>query len=83
MRRRKGWNVCICIFWFKGTSTSKAIGAHNEMIMDDYDGQMTFGDLVGLKQGSSTRGPRAACGPPASFERPGKGISQNTMRYEY
>ena len=30
-----------------------------------------------LSQGSSTRGPRA------SFVRPGKGISQNTMRYEY
>ena len=30
-----------------------------------------------LYQGSSTRG------PPASFVRPGKGISQNTMRYEY
>ena len=27
--------------------------------------------------------PRAACGPRASFMRPGKGISQNTMRYEY
>ena len=33
--------------------------------------------------GSSTRVPRAACGPRASFVRPGKGISQNTMRYEY
>ena len=30
-------------------STSKVIGAHNEMIMDDYDGQMIFGNLVGLK----------------------------------
>ena len=30
-----------------------------------------------LIQGSSTRGPGA------SFVRPGKGISQNTMRYEY
>ena len=27
--------------------------------------------------------PRAACGPRARFVRPGKGISQNTMRYEY
>ena len=27
--------------------------------------------------------PRAACGPWASFVRPGKGISLNTMRYEY
>ena len=25
------------------------IGARNEMMMDDYDGQMKFGDLVGLK----------------------------------
>ena len=33
-----------------GASTSKVIGAHrpNEMMMDDYDGQMIFGDLVGL-----------------------------------
>ena len=37
---------------------------------------------VGLDQGSSIRGPRAACGPRATFVRPGKGISQNTMRYE-
>ena len=37
----------------------------------------------GLEQGSSTRGPRAACGPRASFVRPGKCISHNTMRYEY
>ena len=36
-----------------------------------------------LKQWSSTRGLRAACGPRASFVCPGKGISQNTMRYEY
>ena len=43
-------NVCmyLCIFGVKGTSTSKVIGARNEM-MDDYDGQMIFGDLVGLK----------------------------------
>ena len=34
---------------FKGASTSKVIGAHNEMMMDDYYGQMIFGDLVGLK----------------------------------
>ena len=32
-----------------------------------------------LQQGSSTRGPRAACRPRASFVLPGKGISQNTM----
>ena len=38
----------VCIFGFKGASTSKVIGARNEM-MDDYVGQMIFGDLVGLK----------------------------------
>ena len=38
-----------CIFGFKGASRSKVIGARNEMMMDDYDGQMIFGDLVGLK----------------------------------
>ena len=38
----------VCIFGFKGASTSKVIGARNGM-MDDYDGQMIFGDLVGLK----------------------------------
>ena len=37
-----------CIFGFKGTSTSQVIGARNEMI-DDYDGQMIFGDPVCLK----------------------------------
>ena len=36
-----------------------------------------------LGQGSSTSGPRAACGPPVCFVRPGKAISQNTKRYEY
>ena len=41
--------VCICIFGFKGMSTSKVIGARNEMMMDDYDGQMIFRDLVSLK----------------------------------
>ena len=41
--------VSVCIFGFKGASTSKVIGAHNEMMMDDYGGQMIFGDLVGLK----------------------------------
>ena len=38
-----------CIFGFKGASTSQVIGARNEMMMDDYDGQIIFGDLVGLK----------------------------------
>ena len=41
--------VCVCIFGFKGASTSKVIGARSEMMMDDNDGQMIFGDLVGLK----------------------------------
>ena len=41
--------VNVCIFGFKGASTSKVIVAHNEMMMNDYDGQMIFGDLVGLK----------------------------------
>ena len=36
-----------------------------------------------LEQESSTRGSRASCGPRASFVRLGKGISQNTIRYEY
>ena len=40
--------VLYCIFGFKGASTSKVIGARNEMMMDDYDGQMIFGDM-GLK----------------------------------
>ena len=36
------------IWVFKGAS-SQVIGARNEMMMDDYDGQMIFGALVGLK----------------------------------
>ena len=39
----------VYIFGFKGVSTSQVIGARNEMMMDYYDGQMIFGDLVGLK----------------------------------
>ena len=42
-------DVSECIFGFKGASTSNVIGARNEMMMDDYDDQMIFGDLVGLK----------------------------------
>ena len=38
--------VFVCIFGFKVASTSKVIGARNEMMMNDYDGQMIFGDLV-------------------------------------
>ena len=36
----------VCIFGFKGVSTPKVIDARNEMMMDDYDGQMIFGDHV-------------------------------------
>ena len=39
--------------------------------------RVASGVRVGLSQGSST------CGPLASFVPPGKGISENTMRYEY
>ena len=39
----------VCIFGFKGASTSQVIGARNEMMIHDYDGQMIFGDPVGLK----------------------------------
>ena len=39
----------VCIFGFKGASTSKVIGARNEIMKDDYDDQMIFRDLVGLK----------------------------------
>ena len=45
----KSFFLYVCIFVFKGASTPKVIGARNEMMMDDYDGQMIFGDLVGLK----------------------------------
>ena len=38
----------VYIFGVKGASISKVIGARNEM-MDEYDVQMTLGDLVGLK----------------------------------
>ena len=59
---------CICIFGFKGASTSKAIGAHNET-MDDYDGQMIFGDLVGLKFPHIRR---------TGEEKPRKNLTQET-----
>ena len=39
----------VCIFGFKGALTAKVIGDRNEMMMDDYDGQMIFVGLVGLK----------------------------------
>ena len=43
--------VCmyVCIFGFKGASTSKVIGARNDMMMNDYDGQMISGELAVLK----------------------------------
>ena len=47
MRVRVCARACACAF--KGASTSKVIGARNEMMMDDYDGQTIFGDLVGPK----------------------------------
>ena len=43
------YGLYVCIFGFKGASTSKVIGALNEMMKDDYDDQMIFGDLMGLK----------------------------------
>ena len=39
----------IVYFGLKGASTSKVIDTRNEMMMNDYDGQIIFGDLVGLK----------------------------------
>ena len=39
----------MCVYLrFLGASTSQVIGARNQMIMDDDDGQMIFGDLMGL-----------------------------------
>ena len=40
-------NIYICILEVLGRVNIS--GARNDMIMDDYDGQMIFGDLVGLK----------------------------------
>ena len=50
-QREEEKDKCIygCIFGFKGASTSKVIGARHELMMDDSDGQMIFGDLGGLK----------------------------------
>ena len=39
----------VCMFGFKGASISQVIDARNEIMMDDYGGQMIFGNLVGLK----------------------------------
>ena len=61
--------VYVCIFGFKGASTSKVIGARNEMMMDDYDGQMIFGDLVGLKLPDIRH---------TGEEKPRKNLSQET-----
>ena len=55
---------------FKGASTSQVIGARNEMMMDDYDGQMIFGDLVGLKLPAI----RLTC-----EEKPRKNLTQETF----
>ena len=52
------------------------------LILYNLDFEIGEPTKLNLMQVSSTRGPRAACGPPASFVRPEKGISQNTMRYE-
>ena len=38
-----------CVYLGLRPSTSTVIGARNEMMMDDYDGQMIFEDLVDLK----------------------------------
>ena len=43
MGPRFSWHMYVCM------STSKDIGARNEMMMDDYGGQMIFGDLMDLK----------------------------------
>ena len=42
-------DMYVCIFGFKGASTSQVIGARNKMMMDDHDVQMIFWDLVGQK----------------------------------
>ena len=34
---------------FQDASTFQVVGARNEMMMDDYDVQIIFGDLVDLK----------------------------------
>ena len=42
---------CLSVFVYLtvwGASTSQDIGARNKMMMDDNDGQIIFGDLVGL-----------------------------------
>ena len=61
--------VCIGLFGCKGASTSKVIGARNEMMMDYYDGQMIFGDLVGLKLPDIH---------PTGEEKPRKNLTQET-----
>ena len=58
---------------------------HLDVVVNSNEKLYSFqaGSVKTVDHRSSTRGPRAACGPLASFVRPGKGISQNTMRYEY
>ena len=60
----------VYIFGFKGASTSQVIGARNEMMMDDYDGQMIFGDLEGLKLLTGEEKPRKKPHP-GNLSRPG------------
>ena len=60
------------ILGFKGASTSKVIGASNEMMMDDYDGQMIFLDLVGLKLPDIRL---------TGEEKPRKNLTQETCPY--
>ena len=56
-------------------STSQVIGIRNEMRMDDYDGQMIFGDLVGLKfpdiRLTGEEKPRKKKPHPGNLSRPG------------
>ena len=50
LSRLQTLQYCMYVYLrFQGASTSQVMGARNEMMMDDYDGQMIFGDLVGLK----------------------------------
>ena len=58
-----------CIFVFKGGSTSQVIGARNEMMRDDNDGQMIFRNPVGLKLPDIHR---------KGEEKPQKNLTQET-----
>ena len=65
-------HMYVCKFGFKGASTSKDIGACNEMKMDDNDGQMIFVDLVGLKRPDIRL---------TDEEQPRKNLTQETCPY--